>query len=529
MKRVVMLGLAALALVGTAGGIGYWYAMRQMSGMTVMTEPSTGSKTVATKSSQESDGRKVLYWHDPMVPGQKFDKPGKSPFMDMQLVPIYADAGGDEGKVSISPRVAQNLGVRTGEVVRGSLAQKVDAVGSIAYNERNVAVVQARAAGFIEKLYVRALFDPVKKGQPLVQILAPEWVAVQEEYLALMRMQVPDMEELQGAARQRLMLVGMTEAHIRSTERSGKVHARVTLNAPVSGVISELGAREGMTVMPGTTLFRINDLSSVWVNAEVPEAQAAAVKPGNPVRARTPAYPGTVFSGKVIAILPEVNPTTRTLKVRIELANPNEKLSPGMFASVDFAMADKQAMLMVPSEAVIQTGKRSVVLVAEGAGMFKPVDVEVGMESDGQTEIRSGLAVGQKVVVSSQFLIDSEASLKGTTTRMSGMPASDSGKATGQLHHGAGKVEAIDKDEITLSHGPIASLQWGPMTMGFKLSANSLPHNVAVGDEVAFEFSKTEVGTYQITAISPNPDAAAQGMKDKSIDRKKMDQAGVAK
>ena len=500
MKRSIWLGVVALIFMLAAGGGGYWYAMRQMSTMTSIAAADAGAGGAAN----EKDGRKVLYWHDPMVPGQKFDKPGKSPFMDMQLVPVYADAGSDDGKVSISPRVVQNLGVRTTEVVKGSLAQKIDAVGSVAYNERNLAIVQARVTGFIEKLYARAPLDPVRKGQALVEILAPEWVAVQEEYLALKRMQIPDMEELQSAARQRLMLAGMTEDHIRSIERSGKVQARITLHAPISGVIVELGVREGMTVMPGTTLFRINDLSSVWVNAEVPEALAAAVKPGNAVQARTPAYPGTVFNGTVNAILPEVNATTRTLKVRIELANPEGRLSPGMFASVDFAMEAKRDMLMVPTEAVIQTGKRSVVLVAEGEGKFKPVDVEIGMETDGQTEIRKGLEVGQKVVVSGQFLIDSEASLKATTTRMEAMPTASTEQAGAHKTHGAkGKLEHIGKDAVTISHGPVPSLDWGSMTMDFRIPATGLPKDLTEGDQVSFEFQAGQKGGFELKSITP--------------------------
>ena len=504
MKRIIWFGLGAVMLVTAAGGVGYWYAMRQMSTMTPTAAVDAGASAGSTSAAQEKDSRKVLYWHDPMVPAQKFDKPGKSPFMDMQLVPVYADEGADEGKVSISPRVVQNLGVRTTEVVKGSLAQKIDAVGSVGYNERNVAVVQARVSGYVEKLYARAPLDPVRKGQPLVEILAPEWVAAQEEYLALKRMQVPDMEELRSAARQRLMLVGMTEDHIRSIERSGKVQARITFHAPISGVIVELGVREGMTVMPGTTLFRINDLSSVWVNAEVPEALAAAVKPGNPVQARTPAYPGTLFSGTVNAILPEINAVTRTLKVRIELANPDGRLSPGMFANVDFAAAEKREMLMVPTEAVIQTGKRSVVLVAEGEGKFKPVDVEIGMETDGQTEILKGLEAGQRVVVSGQFLIDSEASLKATTTRMEAMPAASTGQAgSNKTHRANGKLEHIGKDAVTLSHGPVPSLDWGPMTMDFQIPTTGLPKGLAEGDQVSFEFHAGQKGGFELKSITP--------------------------
>jgi Cu(I)/Ag(I) efflux system membrane fusion protein len=378
-------------------------------------------------------GKKVLYWHDPMVPGQKFDKPGKSPFMDMQLVPVYADSGGNEGAVAISPRMQQNLGVRTAEVKSGSLASTVEAVGSVAYNERDIAVVQARSNGFLERLHVRAPLDPVRKGQPLAELYIPDWVAAQEEYLSAKQISAQsDSKNLAGladAARQRMRLAGMSDAQIAAVEAGGKVQARFTITAPIAGVIGELTAREGMTVMAGAPLFRINGLSTVWVNAEVPEVAAAQVRPGNPVEARTPAVSGTVFKGKVSAILPEVNPATRTIKARIELANPGGQLVPGMFATVSFAPAARKDVLLVPSEAVIQTGKRSVVVVAQGDGKFAPVDVEVGGDSNGQTEIRKGLQAGQKVVVSGQFLVDSEASLKASTTRMGDVPIDTAAKS----------------------------------------------------------------------------------------------------
>jgi Cu(I)/Ag(I) efflux system membrane fusion protein len=231
----------------------------------------------------------VLYWHDPMVPGQKFDKPGKSPFMDMQLVPVYADSGGDEAAVAISPRMQQNLGVRTAEVKSGSLTSTVEAVGSVAYNERDVAVVQARSNGFVERLFVRAPLDPVRRGQPLAELYVPDWVAAQEEYLSAKRISAQsDSKSLAGlsdAARQRMRLAGMSDAHIAAVEAGGKVQARVTITAPIGGVVGELTAREGMTVMAGAPLFRINGLSSVWVNAEVPEGLDAQVSPGNHVDA----------------------------------------------------------------------------------------------------------------------------------------------------------------------------------------------------------------------------------------------------
>jgi Cu(I)/Ag(I) efflux system membrane fusion protein len=420
--------VVAIITIAVAGGSGYGlYRLgmdrgMQMAGPASSAFPAPAGGPLKAGDIDPANGKKILYWHDPMVPGQTFDKAGKSPFMDMELVPFYADADADAGAVTISPRVQQNLGVRTAEVKEGSLAAAVEAVGSAAYDERNVAVVQARSNGFLEKLYVRAPLDPVRQGQPLAELYVPEWVAAQEEFLSAKRISAQDGKSFEGlvdAARQRMRLAGMSEEQMRRVESTGGVQARVTLIAPISGVVGELTARQGMTVMAGAPLFRINSLASIWVNAEVPERLSAQLRPGNPVEARVAALPGSVFKGKVSAILPEVNPATRTIKARVELANPEGKLVPGMFATVNFAPTARKDVLLVPSEAVIQTGKRSVVFVAQGEGRFVPVDVEVGLDRSGETEIRKGLQAGQKVVISGQFLIDSEASLRATATRMS--------------------------------------------------------------------------------------------------------------
>lgn len=419
--------IAAYALIaaGLIGGYGL-YHLGISQGTTTAGTASDGHAAIASATPQDAAAnRKPLYWQDPMNPGQKFDKPGKSPFMDMQLVPVYGGNSDDAGKVTISSRVEENLGIRTAEVSKGKLTSNLVAAGSVAYNERDVAVVQARSNGFVERLYVRAPLDPVKKGQPLAELYVPDWIAAQEEYLTVKHMQGSGMGGMLDGARQRMRLAGMGEDQIRLVEASGKVYSRITITAPIGGVVAELAVREGMTVMAGAPLFRINGLSTVWVNAEVPENFAAQVRPGNAVEARTPALPGAVFKGKVGAILPEVNAVTRTLKTRIELANSSGQLVPGMFATISFSSSPRDNLLLVPSEAVIQTGTRSVVMVAQGDGKFIPVDVKPGAESNGQTEILTGLEAGQKVVVSGQFLIDSEASLKGTAIRMSDTPAPD--------------------------------------------------------------------------------------------------------
>jgi Cu(I)/Ag(I) efflux system membrane fusion protein len=300
----------------------------------------------------------------------------------------------------------------------GRLDAGFTANGTIGIDERAQVAVQSRSQGYVEKLYVRAQYDGVAAGQPLVDLYVPEWLAAQEEWLALKASPLAGAAQLADAARLRLHLLGMPDAEIARVEREGKPSARVTMTAPQAGIVWEIAVREGMAVMPGVTLFRLAGIGTVWVTAEVPEAQAGLVRIGAPVEARTAAYPDRALKGSVNALLPEVNAQTRTLRVRIVLANPGGVLKPGMFATVNFGAPATASTVLVPSEAVIETGKRSVVIVAAEGGRLTPVDVEVGRHAGDMVEIRKGLAAGQRVVVSGQFLIDSEASLKGAVARM---------------------------------------------------------------------------------------------------------------
>lgn len=435
-RNVLALLLGAGALLGAGLGGGYWLAMNRAykdNRVSAIAQaepaaPASGSHTATGDRVDPKTGRKVLYWQDPMVPGRKFDKPGKSPYMDMQLVPVYADEAADDGKVAISPRTLQNLGIRTAEVKPGALDMGFSTVGAVSIDERGITTVQSRVNGYIEKLYIRAQYDAVLQGQKLVEIYAPDWLSAEEEYLALKRSSQPGAGMLAEAARERFKLLGITEEQIQAIERDGKANPRVTLHAPDSGLVWELGAREGMAVSPGMTLFKLAPVGTVWVNAEVPETQAALIRPGVEVEGRAAAFPDKIFKGKVAALLPDVNTTTRTIKARIVLANPGGLLKPGMFARLDFGGHNRQG-LMVPTEALIYTGKRNVVIVAEGDGKFRPVDVEVGRDSGEMTEIRKGLQAGQRVVVSGQFLIDSEASLKTTVERMNAPEAQPSARA----------------------------------------------------------------------------------------------------
>jgi Cu(I)/Ag(I) efflux system membrane fusion protein len=457
-------------------------------------------------------GKPILYYHDPMVPGKRFDAPAKSPFMDMMLVPVYGGAAGeDQGKVTVSPRIQQNLGVRTTEVVEGVLQPQTSAVGSITWNERDQSVLQARARGFVEKLHVRATLDRVTQGQPIAELYVPDWVAAQEEYLSLKRAPRAD-ADLVSSARQRMRLAGMNEAQIATVDQAGALRPRMTLTAPTSGVVAELAVRQGMTVEPGMMLARINGLSTVWAVADVPEAQAALVRPGTKVEARSPGAPGDVFRGTVQAVLPQVDAATRTIKARVELTNAGFKLSPGMFVTMQFMNTLKEKALLIPTEALIQTGKRSVVLLAEDGGRFSPVEVEAGIEYGGQTVIKSGLKAGQRVVVSSQFLIDSEASLRGVEARLNDDPKLGVAAAAVR-HEGTGLIEAMGRDGITLTHGPIPSLKWGEMTMDFKPPAKGVPRGIGVGDRVDFEFTMDAEGPQitRLTLLPPQTKAPASG------------------
>jgi Cu(I)/Ag(I) efflux system membrane fusion protein len=405
-RRALLAGLAAIALLALGIAAGMWWSHRSMD-----------HGTPAAAAPQ--DGRRVLYWHDPMYPQQKFDKPGKSPFMDMDLVPVYAEEGAaDAPGVKVSPQLAQNLGVRTAVAERGRLASSSEALGTVAFDERAVAVVQARTGGFVEELYVRAPLDPVRAGQPLLRLFVPEWSGAQTEYLALRAQAGAGMDELARAARGRLLLLGMSESQVAAIERDGKPASHVTLTAPIGGVVAELGARQGMSVMPGAMLFRINGLDQVWINVEIPERHAASLRTGERVTATVAAWPGERFTGRIAAVLPEVNATTRTVRARVEVANPGGKLKPGMFANVAIAGAAPAEAVLVPSEALIPTGERTVIVVDRGDGRYEPVDVRVGREEGGRTEILAGLDAGARIVVSGQFLIDSEASLRGAERRM---------------------------------------------------------------------------------------------------------------
>lgn len=403
-----------------------------------LTKREEKSETGAVEPGMKGE-RKPLYWYDPMKPDQHFDAPGKSPFMDMQLVPKYADEGGmaDGGGtvVEIDPRMAQNLGMRTAEVKTGTFWQRVDAVGSVAVDENRIAVVEARAAGWVERLNVRAVGDTVRAGQVVAGIYSPEVLAAQEELALARKLNDPTLIE---AAQTRLKLLNA----------GSKAQRQDAIVAPQAGVVTELMVRQGAQVTPGMPLMKLADLSRVWILVEVPETQAAWVAMGKSAEARLKGLPGKVFEGTVDYVYPLLDTQTRTLRARLAFDNADGALKPGMYAEVTVFGGARREATLVPSEAVIRTGTRSVVLVAEAEGRYRPVEVTLGAERDNQIVVMAGLEPGQQVVVSGQFLIDSEASLLGAYNRMGGAgegsesPASRMRNMGGETSPGAYEVDA---------------------------------------------------------------------------------------
>lgn len=467
-----------------------------------------GQSQAGAPAPSASAERKVLYWHDPMMPGQKFDKPGKSPFMDMQLQPVYADEAGNDSGVRVSPQVQQNLGIRTAVVKRADIRASFDALGTVQFDERLNVAVQTRTAGYLERLAVRAPMERVAKGQALGAVFAPEWLGPLNEIVALKRANAAP--ELVAAARERTRAMSIPAELVRQAEEGGTPQARYTLFAPAGGVVAELGVREGMAVSPGMTLFRIAGLEKVWAVAEVPEAQAVRLTRGQKVSALLQADPSQTFSGTMQEILPQVNAATRTLQARFEVDNKGGKLTPGMLLRLQVA-GPTASRLVVPSEAVIRTGTRAVAIVRKDSGAFEPREVKLGADLGDQLEVVSGLSEGEQVVASGQFLVDSEARLRSVlgslvAPQSASTPASAPASAAGSVAAAAasymaqGKVESVESDSLTISHGPIAELKWPSMTMGFnKPSPKAFPE-VKAGDTVHFEFKK-KGDDYELVAV----------------------------
>ncbi|HAV5324362.1 TPA: efflux RND transporter periplasmic adaptor subunit [Acinetobacter baumannii] len=483
---VTVIGVATISLVA-GGGAGYWIAHQK-------------DNPQSTLAGQQQDA-KVLYWYDPMKPEQHFDKPGKSPFMDMQLVPKYADentAMTDESRptVKIDPSLQQNLAIRYGTVEQAVIGNAMFTNGILQANERQTAILQTRASGFVQRVYGHAVGDMVTEGSPIADISIPEWTGEQTEFLAVLR--TGDRSLIQ-ASRQRLQLLGIPQNVIHQVERTRRVQSNITLQAPISGFIDSLEVRNSMALAMGQTLATIKGINPIWLEAAVPENQIAGIKRGMSVEANFAAFSQKV-TGKVIDILPTLDTTSRTIKVRIELPNPSGQLKPGMFASVNI-INNPQSSLVVPEQAVIRTGTRNVVIVGREQGRFEPVVVQLGQSDGNKIAVLQGLKAGQRVVISGQFLIDSEANLQGILDKLNtGQPITSSQTIKRSTYQGLGKVEKVTNQDITISHQAIPELGWGAMTMIFKQPVQPFTR-IQQGDQVNFSFTKVG-NSYVISDIS---------------------------
>lgn len=361
--------------------------------------------------------RKVLYWYDPMKPDVRFEKPGKSPFMDMDLVAKYADEGGDtqSSGVRIDPTQVHNLGLRTAKVSKGRLDYTQILPANVSYNEYQFVIVQARAEGFIEKVYPLTVGDKVRKGTPLVAVTIPSWVEAQSEYLLLAN-SGGTATQLEGVL-ERLRLAGMPEADIQRMRTTRRVQTQFTLTAPIDGVLTAFSLKSGMNIAKDNVVAQIQGMDPVWISAAVPESIAYLLNDSTRFTVSIPAYPGKNFTIQKTAILPSVDPETRTLQVRLQVNNPDELLKPGMNAYLKLN-AQSDEMLLIPSQAVIDTGDEQRVIAVDSNGEFVPKKIQVLHESRDKTGIAGGLSAGESIVVNGLFLIDSEANISGALDRM---------------------------------------------------------------------------------------------------------------
>ena len=367
------------------------------------------------EAATDEGDNEVLYWVAPMDSNFRRDEPGKSP-MGMDLVPVYADeAGATPGVVSIDPTVLSNLGVRTAAAERGTLPRLIETVGYIGYDEDTLQHIHTRVDGWIEKLATTATGDPVRKGQLLFELYSPTLVNAQQEYLAAL---ASSNAGLKNASRDRLAALGLTKNDIARLDRERKVSQRVRVFAESDGVVADLGVREGMFVTPATEVMSVAQLDKVWVVAEVFERQSAWVEPGQQATVELDYLPGTTLRGTVDYVNPELDPRTRTLKVRLRFDNEGAKLLPNMFARVVIEGAPIKNIVHVPREAVIRGGSSSRVVVDIDDGRFESRKVLIGIESGDRVAIRRGLKEGERVVTSAQFLIDSESNIESALERM---------------------------------------------------------------------------------------------------------------
>ncbi len=388
----------------------------------------TNKTPAGTDKNTDNGERKILYWQAPMNPTEIYDRPGKSN-MGMDLVPVYDDQVSSGSNVQIDPVTVQNMGVRTAPVIRTDFSRSLRAVGKVDYNEEAIYAISARISGWIEHLSVNYTGQKVRKDQTLLEIYSPDLVTTQQEYLLALKNQkmVKDSkfasirdgaESLVKASRQRLAYWDIPEAEIKKLENSGQVRKTLRLVSPANGVVIHKNAVDGMHIKEGMDLYRIADLSTVWVNVSIYDNEASWIKEGQPAELELSYMPGKRLKGKVTYVYPYLNEKTRDLKVRVEFPNADMQLRPGMYGNIRIQAPAIENALVVPTEAVIRSGARNIVFLAQGKGRFTPREVQIGEESEGKIRIISGLLGNESVVISAQFMLDSESRLQEAIQKM---------------------------------------------------------------------------------------------------------------
>ncbi len=422
---------AALTVLVFVNPLGWPWASRAR----VATLPAAATGPAAAGGSTAvapADGpRKVIYWRAPMNPDYVSDTPGQSP-MGMDLVPVYADeGGGTAGVVKIDPRFVQDMGVQSEPVRRTDIPFTIRTVGNLTYNDRQVAWVNTKYDGWIEKVYVNYVGQPVHKGERLFDIYSPQLVTTEQEYLQAIHYAAqmaatpyPDMaaraQALVSSARQRLRFWDMSDAQIDALARAGTVQRTISVLSPVTGIVVEKmdQALQGMYVKAGMRLYKTVDLSTIWIDADIFENQIPWLKLGQRASITLPYNPGHTYTGRVRFIYPYLDPKTRTMKVSIEMPNPGGRLRADMYANVTFDVPAARHVLAVPENAVIHSGLRNIVVVDRGHGLFQARPVTLGLQGSGLWQVTDGLQEGERVVISAQFLIDSESNLKAAIQQM---------------------------------------------------------------------------------------------------------------
>jgi RND family efflux transporter MFP subunit len=521
-----------IALIGTVGAGSYWLGSQSRSAALSSVDASQESTSAAATKQ-----RKLLYYRNPMGLADTSPVPKKDP-MGMDYIAVYEgedDATpnaslGAAGQVRISTEKIQKLGVRTEPAAMRLLGKTIRAAGRIEPDERRTFAVTAKFEGYVERLHVNATGQPVAKGQPLFEAYSPELVSTQREYaIAMQGLEAmkeagteaqAGMRQLADSSLARLRNWDLSAPQVAALMKSGQAQRTISFPSPVTGIVTEKKALQGMRFMPGEMLYQVTDLSSVWVIADVSEQDIALVKPGAKARVTTTAYLNDAFEGRITYVYPTMKAETRSIPVRVELANPGQRLKPAMFAQVELGVGGKARVLAVPDSAVIDSGTRRIVLVQVGEGRFEPREVELGARAENYVEVLKGVRDGEPVVVAANFLIDAESNLKAAVGGLGGHAGHGSPAAGGAApapempqklapaavgHKAEGTVDGIDakSGKLSLNHGPVAALKWPAMTMEFKAANASLLGGLKPGQAVRFEFVERQPGDFVVTSIAP--------------------------